>query len=105
MRPLAPNADAAYAPGELFDADVKDAFSRFTTLRYLTASFNAETDWADRKLPGDMQAAWGDATRGGDVPPGWGDRAAVWENEGVLANETGKDRYVAGPAKAMAEYI
>jgi hypothetical protein len=92
MRPLAPNADAAYAPGELFDSDVKDAFSRFTTLRYLTANFNAETDWADRKLPGDMQAAWGD-------------RAAVWENEVMLANETGKDLYVTIPVKATADYI
>ena len=37
--------DTPYQPGELFDADVKKAFGRFTTLRYLTANFNAETDY------------------------------------------------------------
>ena len=41
-----------YASDELFDTNVKQAFSRFTTLRYLTANFNEEQNWSDRKLPG-----------------------------------------------------
>ena len=92
MRPIAPDATTSYQPGELFDADVKAAFGRFTTLRYLTANFNAEKDWADRKLPGDMKAAWGD-------------RSAVWENEVLLANETGKDLYITIPVGATSDYI
>ena len=92
LRPVAPDADTPYQPGELFDADVKNAFGRFTTLRYLTANFNAEKEWADRKLPGAMKAAWGD-------------RAAVWENEVMLANETGKDLYITIPVKATDDYI
>ena len=55
-----PGSGTAYQPGELFDADVKNAFGRFTTLRYLTANYNAEREWGDRKLPGGMKAAWGD---------------------------------------------
>jgi len=92
LRPIAADSDTHYQPGELFDADVKQAFSRFTTLRYLTANFNAEKEWADRKLPGIMQAAWGD-------------RAAIWEHEVMLANETGKDLYITLPVGASAEYI
>ena len=92
LRPIAPDADTSYQPGELFDADVKNAFARFTTLRYSTANFNPEKEWADRKLPGAMKAAWGD-------------RAAVWENEVLLANETGKDLYITLPVGASADYI
>lgn len=92
MRPTIAGGDTYYESGELFDADVKQAFSRFTTLRYLTANFNAEKEWADRKLPGIMQGAWGD-------------RAAIWENEVMLANETGKDLYITLPVGATAEYI
>jgi hypothetical protein len=92
MRPLTPDADSSYQPGELFDASVKNALSRFTTLRYLTANFNPEKEWADRKLPGTMTTAWGD-------------RAAVWEYEVMLANETGKDLYITLPVMATADYI
>src|SRR5205807_850264 len=90
MRPLAANGDTPYQPGELFDADVKQAYSRFTTLRYLTANFNDEHEWTDRKLPGLMQAAWGD-------------QHADWENEVMLANETGKDLYITLPVGASAD--
>ena len=38
LRPIAADSDTYYQSGELFDADVKRAFSRFTTLRYLTAN-------------------------------------------------------------------
>jgi hypothetical protein len=92
MRPVAPDSTTSYAPGELFNSDVKQAFSRFTTLRYLTANFNGEKEWVDRKLPGDMQAAWGD-------------RAAVWEYEVMSANETGKDLYITVPVLASQDYI
>jgi PA14 domain len=92
MRPVAVNGSTPNQPGELFSVDIKNAFSRFTTLRYLTANFNAETDWSDRMLPGDMQAAWGD-------------QHAVWENEVMLANETGKDLYITVPVKATEDYI
>jgi len=70
----------------LFAADIKQAFSRFTTIRYLTANFNDESAWTDRKLPAAMHAAWGD-------------RYAVWEYEVMLANETGKDLYITIPVK------
>jgi hypothetical protein len=92
MRPLAVGSDTHYESGELFDADVKQAFSRFTTLRYLTANFNPEKEWAERKLPAAMRAAWGD-------------RAAVWEYEVMLANETGKDLYITVPVLASPDYI
>ena len=92
MRPTAAGSNTPYPAGELFDADLKRAFGRFTTLRYLTANFNPESDWADRKLPGAMHAAWRD-------------QAAVWENEVMLANETGKDLYITIPVKATADYI
>jgi hypothetical protein len=92
MRPTAANATTHYQPGELFDADVKDAYSRYTTLRYLTANFNPEADWSERKLPSQMVAAWGD-------------QRAVWEYEVMLANETGKDLYITIPVKATDEYI
>ena len=92
MRPTARDATEYYQPGELFDRDVKAAYSRFTTLRYLTANFNAEKEWADRKLPTAMQAAWGD-------------RAAVWEYEVMLANETGKDLYITVPVGATPAYV
>lgn len=92
LRPTAAGGQTSYPPGTLFAADVKDAFSRFTTLRYLTANFNAERNWSDRKLPGAMKGAWGD-------------RHAVWENEILLANETGKDLYVTIPINASEEYV
>jgi hypothetical protein len=92
MRPTAPDATTSYAPGEMFDTDVKDALSRFTTLRYMTANFNAEVNWADRKLPSQMVAAWAD-------------RAAVWEYEVELANETGKDLYITLPVLATEDYV
>jgi hypothetical protein len=92
MRPIAPGSGASYQPGELFDASVKQAFARFTTLRYLTANFNAEANWGDRKLPGSMKAAWGD-------------RDAVWEDEVMLANETGKDLYITIPVNATDDYV
>jgi len=92
MRPVAANSEVHYQPGELFDSDVKDAFSRFTTLRYLTANFNPEEEWADRKLPDAMQGAFGD-------------KAAVWEHEVMLANETGKDLYITLPVLASPDYV
>jgi hypothetical protein len=92
MRPTVTGGTTSYPAGELFDANLKQGFSRFTTLRYLTANFNPEQDWSDRKLPGAMHAAWGD-------------QAAVWENEVMLANETGKDLYITIPVKATADYI
>jgi PA14 domain len=92
LRPIAPGSTTSYPAGELFDADVKDAFARFTTLRYLTANFNEERSWSERKLPGGLKAAWGD-------------RHGVWENEVMLANETGKDLYITIPIDANAEYV
>ncbi len=92
MRPTAADGDTPYTPGELFDTDLKQAFSRFTTLRFLTANFNAQQEWADRKLPGAMQGAWGD-------------RASVWEYNVMLANETGKDLYITLPVGASEDYV
>jgi hypothetical protein len=92
LRPIAPDSETHYQPGELFDVDVKDAYGRFTTIRYLTANFNPETEWTDRKLPAAMRAAWGD-------------RAAVWEYEVMMANETGKDLYITLPVLSSPEYI
>jgi hypothetical protein len=92
MRPIAPGARTYYQPGEMFDANVKQAYARFTTLRYLTANFNAESNWSDRELPGNMKDAWGD-------------RHAVWEDEVMLANETGKDLYVTIPVNATSDYV
>lgn len=92
IRPLVPNGDTTYEPGELFDVDVKKALGRFTTLRFLTANYNPEKEWIDRKLPASMQAAWGD-------------RASVWEYNVMLANETGKDLYITIPVGASADYI
>ena len=42
--PLSPGSGSFYRPAELFDANVKTAFASFTTLRYLTANFNAEPE-------------------------------------------------------------
>lgn len=92
LRPIAPGSNVVYRPADLFSNDVKTAFSRFTTLRYLTANFNAEREWWERKLPGEMKAAWGD-------------RHAVWEYEVMLANETGKDLYVTVPINASDDYV
>jgi hypothetical protein len=92
MRPTAANGSTPYQPGELFDADVKQALTRFTTLRFLTANFNNEQNWSDRELPGAMQAAFGD-------------QHAVWEDEVMLANETGKDLYITVPVLANPDYI
>ena len=92
MRPLAPGSDSYYHPNQLFVSDVKDAFSRFTTLRYLTANFNTEVEWSERKLPSGLKASWGD-------------RRAVWENQVALANETGKDLYITIPINASKDYV
>ena len=46
LRPVAPGSGTTYQPGEIFDRHVKNAFGRFTTLRYLTANFNAEREWS-----------------------------------------------------------
>jgi hypothetical protein len=92
LRPIAPGSNVDYRPTDLFTNDVKTAFSRFTTLRYLTANFNGESEWWQRKLPGQMVAAWGD-------------RDAVWEYEVMLANETGKDLYITIPMNASADYV
>jgi PA14 domain len=92
LRPLAPGSTATFTPGELFDTNVKTAFARFTTLRYLTANFNAEREWSERMLPGNLKAAFGD-------------RRAVWENEVLLANETGKDLYITLPVNASPDYV
>jgi hypothetical protein len=92
LRPIAPGSGTTYQPGELFTSDVKAAYARFTTLRYLTANFNGEQTWGDRKLPGGMKTAWGD-------------RHPVWEDEVMLANETGKDLYVTIPVGANDDYV
>ncbi|HEX3149894.1 MAG TPA: PA14 domain-containing protein [Gemmataceae bacterium] len=92
LRPIAPGSTTTFASGELFDSNVKTAFARFTTLRYLTANFNAEREWSDRMLPGNLKAAFGD-------------RHAVWENEVMLANETGKDLYITLPVNASPDYV
>ena len=92
MRPIAPGSGSYYHPDELFDRDVKTAFSKFTTLRYLTANFNAEREWWERALPGGVKAAWGD-------------RRGAWEFEVMLANETGKDLYITLPINASDDYV
>lgn len=92
MRPLAPGSGSYYRPDELFLSDVKNAFARFTTLRYLTANFNPEREWSERKLPSSLKVAWGD-------------RYAVWENQVALANETGKDLYITIPINASSDYV
>jgi len=53
---------------------------------------NDEREWTDRKLPGAMKGTWGD-------------RHAVWENEVLLANETGKDLYITVPINASPDYV
>ncbi len=92
LKPIAPGSGVDYRPTDLFANDVKTAFSRFTTLRYLTANFNGEQEWWQRKFPGQMKAAWGD-------------RNAVWEYEVMLANETGKDLYITIPVNASDDYV
>ncbi|HEX3152384.1 MAG TPA: PA14 domain-containing protein [Gemmataceae bacterium] len=92
MRPIAPGSTTSYSTGDLFNTDVTNAYSRFTTLRYLTANFNEEREWSDRILPTNMKVAWGD-------------RRGVWENEVMLANETGKDLYITIPVEASADYV
>jgi hypothetical protein len=92
LRPIAPGSGVDYAPGELFDGNMKNALSRYTTLRYLTANFNDEREWSDRKLPTAMKGTWDD-------------RHAVWENEVMLANETGKDLYITIPINASPDYV
>ena len=77
---------------EVFDRATKDAFSRFTTLRFLTANFNAEREWWERKQPTDAKAAFAD-------------RAGVWEYQVMLANETGKDLYITIPINASDDYV
>ncbi|HKB06490.1 MAG TPA: PA14 domain-containing protein [Gemmataceae bacterium] len=92
LRPVTPGSGTTYRPDDVFDRNVKNAFSRFTTLRYLTANFNPEREWWDRKLPSGMKVAWGD-------------RRAVWEYEVMLANETGKDLYITIPINASDDYV
>jgi hypothetical protein len=92
LRPIAPGSGSYYRPDDIFDSHVKDAFSRFTTLRYLTANFNPEREWWERKRPDAMKAAWGD-------------RRAVWEYQVMLANETGKDLYITIPINASHDYV
>jgi PA14 domain len=92
LRPVTPGSGTSYRPDDLFANDVTNAFSRFTTLRYLTANFNTEQSWADRKRPDAMKAAWGD-------------RHGVWEYEVMLANETGKDLYITVPINASEDYV
>jgi hypothetical protein len=92
IRPLAPGSGSYYRPTDIFDSNVKDALSRFTTLRYLSVNFDTEQNWSDRKLPGEMKVAWGD-------------RDPVWEYEVMLANETGKDLYITIPIDATADYV
>jgi hypothetical protein len=92
MRPVEPGSGVSYNPDEVFDAHTKEAYAKFTTLRFLTANFNAERDWTDRKRPDGPKAAWGD-------------RAGVWEYEVMLANETGKDLYITIPVNASPDYV
>src|SRR5262249_48838548 len=93
MRPTAAGASTYYSPGTLFDAALKDAYSRFTTERWLTANFDAtQSNWSDRTKPGFFKAALGD-------------RNEVWEYEVLLANETGKDLYITIPINASADYV
>jgi len=92
LRPTSPGSGSTYRPDDIFDRNVKAAFGKFTTLRYLTANFNAEREWWERKRPDRMKAAWGD-------------RHGVWEYEVMLANETGKDLYVTIPINASDDYV
>ena len=46
-----------------------------------------------------------DTSRVEEVEAAWGDRDAVWEDEVMLANETGKDLYITLPVGATTEYI
>lgn len=92
LRPLAPGSGTSYPAGEVFDRATKDAFARFSALRFLTANFNAERDWWERKPPTAAKAAFAD-------------RAGVWEYQVMLANETGKDLYITVPINASDDYV
>ncbi|HKB04486.1 MAG TPA: PA14 domain-containing protein [Gemmataceae bacterium] len=92
MRPVEPGSGVSYNAEDVFDTHIKEAYAKFTTLRYLTANFNAEREWTDRKRPEGPKAAWGD-------------RAGVWEYQVMLANETGKDLYITIPINASNDYV
>ncbi|HVK15113.1 MAG TPA: PA14 domain-containing protein, partial [Gemmataceae bacterium] len=92
LRPDSPGSGTSYQPDEVFDRATKEAFSRFSVLRFLSANFNAERDWWERKQPSDAKAAFAD-------------RAGVWEYQVMLANETGKDLYITIPINASDDYV
>lgn len=92
LRPISPGSSTSYRSDEMFDRHAKDAFSRFTALRFLTANFNTEREWSDRVRPTTPKSAWVD-------------RAGVWEHQVMLANETGKDLYITIPINASEDYV
>jgi hypothetical protein len=93
MRPTSPGATTYYSPDTLFTADIKQAFSRFTTERWLTANFDVDQkEWTDRVLPSyDVAIS--------------GTRDETWEYLVMMANETGKDLYITIPMNASQDYV
>jgi hypothetical protein len=93
MRPTSPGATTYYSPDTLFTDGIKQAFSHFTTERWLTANFDVDQkEWTDRVLPSyDVAIS--------------GARDETWEYLVMMANETGKDLYITVPMNASQDYV
>ncbi|HEY3331944.1 MAG TPA: PA14 domain-containing protein [Capsulimonadaceae bacterium] len=93
-RPSEPGGEAAQAMNTVVNAAFKPAAEKYTVLRFLGVANGFESPkptWADRTLPSNHLFC----SAGGEN----------WETLIELANETGKDLYLATPVNADNDYL
>lgn len=100
LRPLAPDADASFAPStSLFTPVFLEAMSHFAVIRHQLVA-NQQRDWTERTRPTFFNQ------QGGSTSPahyGIGDpsnNGASWEHKILLANESGRDLMISLPPVA-----
>jgi len=99
LRPTVPNGTTSYAPDTLFTTAIRAAMSQFEVLRFQLVA-NEQVNWSDRTLPGYFNQAGGTTSTS---PNGTGyvsNNGWSWEDEIMLANETGRDLMISIPTLA-----
>ncbi|MGL4420088.1 MAG: hypothetical protein ACRCZF_05440, partial [Gemmataceae bacterium] len=106
MRPISPNATTNYSPSSIFTTQMKEAFSRYTVVRFQYVG-NQQLNWSDRTMPSYFNQNNGTRTAA-TYNPGWdnsNDNGWSWEHKILFANEMGRDLMLSIPPLASGKTI
>jgi hypothetical protein len=105
MRPTAPNATTSYTSNVVFVPQFESAIeNNFTFIRFQLIA-TQQMNWSDRTLPSYFNQNGG-ATTAPHLGVGSAtDNGPSWEDDVMLANETGRDMMISLPPVASDQYI